>query len=164
MFQCPGAWEMWGWLVAEIFCMNFCWRTQWQHKSKSRIQIARKSSVLRISVIIQGHSFERLWFSLIYVLKMVRIRSGAFVLPYRVGRCRCHEICRLDANFNVFWGQFWIIFDAKSVHFRVSRAFGQMLRNKRPKLIENEGRERQKSISSWNTFRAKMGMGLGVEI
>ena len=69
---------------------------------------------------------------------MVRIRSGACVLPYRVGRCRCHEICRLDANFNVFWGQFWIIFDAKSVHFWVSRAFGQMLRNKKPKLIENE--------------------------
>ena len=69
---------------------------------------------------------------------MVRIRSGAFVLPYRVGRCRCHEICRLDANFNVFLCQFWIIFDAKSVHFWVSKAFGQMLRNKRPKLIEIE--------------------------
>ena len=138
MVRFPDAWEMWGWPVAEIFWTNFRWRTQWQHKSWSRIKIARKSWVLRISVIIQGHSFERLWFSLVYVLKMVRIRSGAFVLPYRVGRCRCHEICRLDANFNVFGGQFWIIFDAKCVHFWVSKAFGQMLRNKRPKFIENE--------------------------
>ena len=39
-----------------------------------------------------------------------------------------------------------------------------MLRKKKPKLIENEGRERQKSISSWNIFGAKMGMGLGAKI
>ena len=39
-----------------------------------------------------------------------------------------------------------------------------MLRNKRPKLIENEARERQILHSSWNIFRAKMGMGLGAKI
>ena len=39
-----------------------------------------------------------------------------------------------------------------------------MLRNKRPKLIEHEGRERPKNISSWSTFRAKVGMGLGAKI
>ena len=39
-----------------------------------------------------------------------------------------------------------------------------MLRNKRPQLIENEGRQRQKSISSCSTFRAKIGMGLGAQI
>ena len=39
-----------------------------------------------------------------------------------------------------------------------------MLRNQRPKLIENEGRERQILHSSWSIFRAKMGMGLGAKI
>ena len=39
-----------------------------------------------------------------------------------------------------------------------------MLRNKRPKLIENEARKRQIPHSSWSIFRAKMGMGLGAKI
>ena len=39
-----------------------------------------------------------------------------------------------------------------------------MLRNETPKKIENEGRARQKTHSSWSIFRAKMGMGLGAKI
>ena len=39
-----------------------------------------------------------------------------------------------------------------------------MLRNKKPKLIENEDRERQTLHSSWSIFGAKVGMGLGAEI
>jgi len=39
-----------------------------------------------------------------------------------------------------------------------------MLRNKRPKLIENDSRERQIPHSSWSIFRAKIGIGLGAEI
>ena len=84
-----------GWLIAETFGTDFCRRTSWQRTCRGPEST--------------GQGFPRCYVhltsreTLTYALKIVMLRSSAFVLPYRVSSYRCHAICRLEANFKLFF-------------------------------------------------------------
>ena len=98
----------------------------------------------------------------------MRIRSKAFVLLYRVGRCRCHEICILEANlylsFSVIPGSILGHLGGKICTFEGIKSLRLDVAKQEAKIDRKYERKRQIPISSWSTFRAKMGMGLGAKI
>ena len=118
--------------------MNFRSRTQWQHKSWSRIKSSKEvigvtylcenSGLQFRETLIYGEDSQQQSIRFAIYIAQVDVDATKFVHRKRISMC----------FLNNFPGQFWIIFDAKSGHLGVSKAVGQMLRNKKPKLIENE--------------------------